>query len=610
MVTSRKWIWPSVGGTPVNQGLDSEMFDRDDYPYSETFVREAIQNSLDARLDDAKPVTIRFSFHEDKLRQREPFLKEAIDFRRKAGLSVPSDWEAGRINWLVVEDSNTKGLLGDLKDRTGDFWGYWLNFGLSNKTGTGRGGRGIGRVTFLIASQMHSVVGLTRRSSDLSLGACGMCVLKAGPYEGDFKSTHAYLAASENGSVYDLHEDDEFHDRLIKNFDLQSYEESSGLSLVIPYPHDELTEDGILAAAVDHFSPAILRGNLVVEVGVNTLDRTTIRELGPYLSKHITTRAIAQDVDRYLGMIEQGMKPNLPKVALPTEKTKLSSMREDALVTELRGKLGEDESVAFELAFPLSKAGQSEEVSLTVVAAPTPYQKSHIDRLSREGMSLPDVKSRRTSEIDLVALVENERLAQYLNFCEGKAHLDLLESKEVKAKLLENGFEGVSVRRLIKFLPDNLREILTEQSDEPDASVFEHFFGIPDPSGERKKVPGKKKKDDPPPPPPPPPEPSIPAVRVEALDDGFQVVANPAYTKFPARISIKMAYANGTNSLSWSPFDFKPKDLKVEHAGCEFEFAENKIEIEEFGAESSIAITGFDPRREIDTRVRAVSHAS
>lgn len=331
MVTSRKWIWPSVGGTPVNQGLDSEMFDRDDYPYSETFVREAIQNSLDARLDDAKPVTIRFSFHEDKLRQREPFLKEAIDFRRKAGLSVPSDWEAGRINWLVVEDSNTKGLLGDLKDRTGDFWGYWLNFGLSNKTGTGRGGRGIGRVTFLIASQMHSVVGLTRRSSDLSLGACGMCVLKAGPYEGDFKSTHAYLAASENGSVYDLHEDDEFHDRLIKNFDLQSYEESSGLSLVIPYPHDELTEDGILAAAVDHFSPAILRGNLVVEVGVNTLDRTTIRELGPYLSKHITTRAIAQDVDRYLGMIEQGMKPNLPKVALPTEKTKLSSDRKSVV---------------------------------------------------------------------------------------------------------------------------------------------------------------------------------------------------------------------------------------------------------------------------------------
>lgn len=46
-----KWIWPSVGAVPINQGLDTEMFDRLDYPYSETFVREAIQNTLDARLD-------------------------------------------------------------------------------------------------------------------------------------------------------------------------------------------------------------------------------------------------------------------------------------------------------------------------------------------------------------------------------------------------------------------------------------------------------------------------------------------------------------------------------------------------------------------------------
>ena len=68
------WIWPSVGPTPINQGLDSEMFDRVDYPYSETFVREAIQNSLDARLNPAEPVTIRFMFHEDKLGKRKRFI--------------------------------------------------------------------------------------------------------------------------------------------------------------------------------------------------------------------------------------------------------------------------------------------------------------------------------------------------------------------------------------------------------------------------------------------------------------------------------------------------------------------------------------------------------
>jgi hypothetical protein len=61
------WIWPSVGPTPTNDDLNSEMFDRADYPYTDTFVREAIQNSLDARLDENEPVVIRFNFHEGKL---------------------------------------------------------------------------------------------------------------------------------------------------------------------------------------------------------------------------------------------------------------------------------------------------------------------------------------------------------------------------------------------------------------------------------------------------------------------------------------------------------------------------------------------------------------
>src|SRR5205085_4770463 len=156
--------------------------------------------------------------------------------------------------------SNTKGLLGDLGDRKGDFWGYWLNFGLSNKTGTGRGGRGIGRVTFLIASRMNTVLGMTRRSTDHVVAACGMCVLKADQYDGEFKSTHSYLAANEHGSIYGLHSTQEFHSQFEEAFRVSPYtgEESlTGLSLAIPYPYEELDEDRILAAAIDHFAPAI-----------------------------------------------------------------------------------------------------------------------------------------------------------------------------------------------------------------------------------------------------------------------------------------------------------------------------------------------------------------
>lgn len=617
MAAQWSWIWPQVGATPINQGLDSEMFDRTDYPYSETFVREAIQNSLDARLDPSLPVHIRFAFHEDKIGKRRKFLQQAMDNRETAGLPVPGDWNSNKVRWITVEDSNTRGLLGSLENRKGDFWGYWLNFGLSNKTGTGRGGRGIGRVTFLIASRMHSVLGLSRRSDDGSTAGCGMCVLRADQYGDDFKSTHAYLAAAESGSVYALHDSPDFHRELEEAFNLQSYadNERTGLSLVIPYPHDELDEDGILAAAIDHFAPAILSGNLVVEVGVDRLDQAQIAQVAPCVADRIKTKALKSGVGRYLNLIKAGLGSPKTVVSIPGAKSKLSQHRETAEAEQLRSALAAEKTVIFKLMFPMVKGGVKSDVGIVVVAAPTPYGSSPIDRLFREGMGLPDVKSARPSDIDIVMLVEDEPLAQYLNFCEGKAHLDLLESKEVKQKLAEAGFEGgVDVRRLVKGLPDTLREYLTEESQEPDKSVWESYFSIADTKSEKRKVPQSKKDEDtpepPPPPPPPPPPANVSAVLVDALPNGFRIKANPAYQKFPAKVEVTIAYADGSAKPSWSEFDFKAKDLAVTETQCEVDFTENKLRVPTWTADSCVEVSGFDTTRELDTRIRTESHAS
>ena len=107
---SWNWIWPNVGATPINQGLDSEMFDRSDFPYYETFVREAIQNSLDARLDPTKPVSVNFTFRSDGIGPRRAFLEQVIEHRKSAGLAIPSEWDNGYVRWLLVEDFNSRGL--------------------------------------------------------------------------------------------------------------------------------------------------------------------------------------------------------------------------------------------------------------------------------------------------------------------------------------------------------------------------------------------------------------------------------------------------------------------------------------------------------------------
>lgn len=601
--SSWSWIWPSVGATPINQGLDSEMFDRTDFPYFETFVREAIQNSLDARLDHNAPVTVNFTFHSDGIGPRRAWLEQVMAFRKKAGLDIPPEWGHGNVHWLVVEDFNTKGLSGSLTSRSSDFWNYWLNFGVSNKDGTGRGGRGIGRVTFLIASRLQSVIGFTRRSQDAATAICGMAVLRAQEDGEDYLSTHAYLADAINGNIYDLHNGPEFQARTKNAFGLSGYdtEFTSGLALAIPYPHAELTPDGILAASIENFAPAIINGTLRLNVDGRVLDSGSIDEIAADVADHLNDEAIKADVERYLHLIRCGQDEGEP-VRITLEqglKSDLEALRGSKDIEKLQKKLAAGQDVVLELRFPLERNHSHATVTMRAAIGGAPSGARPIDRLFREGMSLPDVRAKNPGELDMVLLVEDGLLATYLNFCEGKAHLDLLESKDIKQKLEDNGFTGgPRIKRLVKNLPIELRLMLTPDITAPDAHVFDTYFSKP------ADAPGKRTKPkDPVDPPPPPPPPKPPVFRVETLGNGFRIKANPDYADWPVNLTIRMAYADGTRRPSWSPLDFEIDDLEIDHEDCDFTTEKNRIKVTDCGPDTRIEVTGFDVRRELDTNV-------
>lgn len=600
------WIWPHVGATPISEGLDSEMFDRTDYPYSDTFVREAIQNSLDARLDPAAPVVISFRFHEERLGAQRDFLDDVFRFRKQAGLPVPDAWNRGAISWITIEDFNARGLSGSLTNRMSDFWNYWLNFGVSNKDGSGRGSRGIGRVTFLIASQIRTVFGLTRRHADGQVAACGMAILKALPDGNDLLSTHAYCAKSINGSIYDLYGTDDFWSGLRSAFEFRGYpgpDGATGLALAIPYPHEELKPEGILASALEHFAPAIMNRWLVVKVDGTTLDETTIADVALLVAERIRTDAIRNDVGRYLGLIRSALGGNPVILSIADVPNGLSALKDSAAVKKLQAAAMAGEQVALKIELPLERNGRVMPVSLRAVLCRIPAGKGAIDRLFREGMSLPDVKARNPGELDLIVLVEDRELATYLNFCEGKAHLDLLESKEIRAKLEEKGYQtGYRVKRFVKNLPVELRNLLTPDILEPDASVFDDFFAVDD------DTPGKERgarnaAEVSPPPPPPPPAPKPPILLIETLPDGFRAKANPKFTGWPVNISITMAYADGSRRPEWSEYDFTPDDLDWSGTDCNVSITKNRLRALKCGPGCLIEVTGFDAQRELDTRI-------
>jgi hypothetical protein len=219
-------------------------------------------------------------------------------------------------------------------------------------------------------------------------------------------------------------------------------------------------------------------------------------------------------------------------------------------------------------------------------------------------MSLPDLKARNPGELDLVVTVEETALARYLNLCEGKAHLDISQSKEIKTKLEENGFvPPYPVKNFVKSLPIELRNLLTPEITAPDASVFDAFFSLPEDTPG--KGPGKSDElDDPPPPPPPPPPPRISPLIIETLADGFRVKANPKFLEWPVNVLLRLAYADGSRKPAWSELDFRPSSLRTVATGCELEFAKNKIQAINCGPSCHIEVRGFDTNLELDTQIR------
>lgn len=601
------WIWPSVGSAAVNYGLDSEIFDSERFPHIETFVRETIQNSLDARVKNDQPVIVRFAFHEDDLGRRERYLTDLKQKKDACSLRWPEEDEnSTKIRWLVVEDSNTSGLKGDLADRTSDYWNYWLNFGISNKDGTGRGGRGIGRITFLLASHISTVIGVTRREHDGKVAICGMSMLRPGPQGQEFKSSYAYFAPAERVPIFDLFGED-VAAKFSKLFKLHDYSSSgeTGLSLVVPYPHDTLNEDGIVTSAIEHFAPAIISGILKVTVGGTIIDAQTIDNVSSQYASKFPRGAFAGSPTRVLQLIRMARANSdfeLDLDAIPTKS--LAELIDVELREKMRTKFTNEGKLTLTIKVPLTRRKMRTKSALKAVLAVTPTDCEPSDFFYREGMALPEVQAKHPAEVDLILQADSGELVRYLNFCEGKAHLDLLENKEVKEKLRDQGFsDGVGPRRFVKRLMQDLRALVLPDTTKPDAKTFSSFFSTNKfevRMGNTKKGKPNRMVNT-----AGPIEPRVRPFFVEQVEDGFKVKSNIDYQFWPLNLRIEIAYSDGSISPSWSRHDFELSKLQITNpAGINPLLNKNAMTFHECQTDFNLLVTGFDIRRELIVRAR------
>jgi hypothetical protein len=176
-----EWYFRDISDDPSEKELTQlDQFNNDEVVLAEALVRETIQNSTDASANGGQ-VRVRFALHDIATSVGTNIIRQMVDglapSLKAAGFAIAQQRVSMRV--LVIEDFGTTGLKGavDIKD-DGQFCGFWRRFGRSNKKHAQGGRWGLGKLVFPSASQVRTVVGLTRRNDDASSWLMGQAILR------------------------------------------------------------------------------------------------------------------------------------------------------------------------------------------------------------------------------------------------------------------------------------------------------------------------------------------------------------------------------------------------------------------------------------------------
>ena len=315
-----RWRFAQMTPAEINQDpVQGEFFSREaDLPGR--LVREAIQNSLDARRD-GKTVRVRFVFSgerdalpPEKARRYLDGLREHVEAVVEGGGMTHQSEEAEEgeaeaaydalaslgapMEYLVIEDFGTTGLRGDISANTerepdNDFWGFFRSIGISPKGQNAAGSWGLGKWVFPDASIVNAYLGMTQRVGEDNWLLMGMALLKT-HHLGDIKYRYygSFAAHSEEPDERWLPlpvNSDDFVQDAVSDFNLERLEDP-GLSVIVPYPKDDLKPATIARAVLTQYFLPIVRGDLVVEIvhpelGDRTVDAKTIADEIGHIAK-------------------------------------------------------------------------------------------------------------------------------------------------------------------------------------------------------------------------------------------------------------------------------------------------------------------------------------
>jgi hypothetical protein len=573
-----------------------------------SLVREITQNSGDASAG-SEPVQVQFRFGKlDANRFADHIEGLPAHLQTFPGLRAVLE-SSKTVPYLAIEDFGTTGLKGSYDLSTdgsdSDYVAFWRRYGESSKTEEHGGRHGLGKSTISAGSKVRLFFGATVRVSDPGrhLLLQGQIALK--PHKIGNKVYGAYgLCYDDSGKLPII---DKPAARFTHDFDLRRGK-VPGLSVVIPFPHDDLSPDAVVKTVIEHAFHQIIAGQLIVKVDETTISPLTIFRLAEtHQLQHLTAA---------MSLSAEVRKKGFPRFA-PRQDTGRLRLRAEHFgevnLQEMRKRWADGEIVAVDLPVtirPKKQGGRSETgtVGLFVRREQNPELARETYVRGRVTVSLKQITGRSNCVGLLVA--DTGIASTFLGDAEPPAH----HRWHMYRLRPHYHSSDATLKRILFSLKDFLDLLEEGKDDQPFKDAFLEYLWFPKRDDDE---------DEPKPKPKPSPQPNrvpddlVPAVtphRLRRIDGGFSYSYKPEDEEdADAQIVVSYRRRTGAKKAGKSvKFRDFTTELPVEETGtADLEQVSEPrrvvFRLSNISPGYELQVTGFDTNRDLDLRLQTVN---
>jgi hypothetical protein len=612
--------------------IEAEFFSTDALgSLTDALVREAIQNSLDARQrQSAARIRITFPAPERLLKgdRRDYYLaglKPHLTADRSGLVQPPSPDEP--LSFLVFEDFGTRGLQGDpaqsedeeigASSIRNDFYYFWRNIGRSRKQSSELGRWGLGKTVFPASSRINSFFALTVRQEDGRRLLMGQSVLRIHKLEGVRYYPYGYFGRFQNEFALPI-DAETILDEFCSAFAISRTAEP-GLSVVIPYPDSELEPATMLPSIVHHYFVPILAGDLIVELVHDgkheVLDAVSLQRLLGKASwdEGHQLQQLAELAHWGLRVSDDQRVRLTPQSAANAPRWSDDGLSESA-VESLRERFNRGERIALNVPVWVKPVREAEALgSFDVYMERDDRLTSGEEHFVREGITVAGVRSGVQAGVRAIVFVRDRALSALLGDSENPAHT---EWQERSIHFKERYRHGPFTLRYVKSAPREIVRMLTRPAAGRDFRLLQHIFSREIPTEEsvrqhtrsldrRAGSDGKS-------------EPGAADIvgsdhffYLQKLQGGFRVIGANDGSAMPPYAGIQVAYEvrRGNPFSLYQPLDFeidKPPISVEAHGAHIVRLLRNLAVLRIANADFRLTVRGFDARRDVRVKVVAM----